>query len=132
MIHVLAIITTKPGKREEILGHFRAAALASPAAGIAAALMGSANADFFYDQLFVKEPGTAHPTPWHQDQPYWPVKGWQIASVWVALDRIDRSNGAVEFIAGSHRWGVHYRPTAFRKGHEIGRASCRERVLCVV
>ena len=24
MIHVIAIITTKPGKREEILGHFRA------------------------------------------------------------------------------------------------------------
>jgi ectoine hydroxylase-related dioxygenase (phytanoyl-CoA dioxygenase family) len=98
---------------------FRAAALASPAPGIAARLMGSAHADFFYDQLFVKEPGTAHPTPWHQDQPYWPVKGWQIASVWIALDPIDRSNGAVEFIAGSHRWGVHYRPTPFRKGHEI-------------
>ncbi|MCO6419255.1 antibiotic biosynthesis monooxygenase [Siccirubricoccus sp. KC 17139] len=24
MIHVIAIITTKPGKREEVLGHFRA------------------------------------------------------------------------------------------------------------
>jgi hypothetical protein len=44
---------------------FRAAALASPAPAIAARLMGSARADFFYDQLFVKEPGTAHPTPWH-------------------------------------------------------------------
>ena len=98
---------------------FRAAALESPAPGIAAALMDSAHADFFYDQLFVKEPGTAHPTPWHQDQPYWPVRGWQIASVWIALDQINRSNGAVEFIAGSHRWGVNYRPTPFRKGHEI-------------
>lgn len=98
---------------------FRAAALESPAAGIAASLMGSARADFFYDQLFVKEPGTAHPTPWHQDQPYWPVKGWQIASVWIALDRVDRSNGAVEFVAGSHKWGVNFRPTAFRKGHEV-------------
>jgi ectoine hydroxylase-related dioxygenase (phytanoyl-CoA dioxygenase family) len=98
---------------------FRAAALESPAPAIAARLMGSAHADFFYDQLFVKEPGTAHPTPWHQDQPYWPVKGWQVTSVWIALDAIDRSNGAVEFIAGSHKWGVHYRPTPFRKGHEI-------------
>ena len=98
---------------------FRAAALASPAPAIAARLMGSRSADFFYDQLFVKEPGTAHPTPWHQDQPYWPVQGWQIASVWIALDPIDRNNGAVEFIAGSHRWGVNYRPTPFRKGHEI-------------
>lgn len=80
---------------------FRAAALESPAPAIAAKLMGSAGADFFYDQLFMKEPGTAHPTPWHQDQPYWPVKGWQITSVWIALDPIDRSNGAVEFIAGA-------------------------------
>ena len=83
---------------------FHAAALESPAPAIAARLMGSTGADFFYDQLFVKEPGTAHPTPWHQDQPYWPVKGWQITSVWIALDPIDRSN---------------YRPTPFRKGHEI-------------
>ncbi len=98
---------------------FRAAALRSPAPAIAARLMRSASVDFFYDQLFVKEPGTAHPTPWHQDQPYWPVKGWQIASIWIALDTIDRSNGAVEFIAGSHKWGVNYRPTPFRKGHEI-------------
>jgi len=98
---------------------FRAAALDSPAPAIAARMMGSGSADFFYDQLFVKEPGTAHPTPWHQDQPYWPVKGWQITSVWIALDPIDRSNGAVEFIAGSHRWGISYRPTPFRKGHEI-------------
>jgi len=98
---------------------FRAAALDSPAPAIAARLMGSASADFFYDQLFVKEPGTAHPTPWHQDHPYWPVKGWQVTSVWIALDDIDRSNGAVEFVAGSHRWGISYRPTPFRKGHEI-------------
>jgi ectoine hydroxylase-related dioxygenase (phytanoyl-CoA dioxygenase family) len=98
---------------------FRAAALESPAGRIAASLMGAARADFFYDQLFVKEPGTAHPTPWHQDQPYWPVKGWQIASVWIALDRVDHSNGAVEFVAGSHKWGVNFRPTPFRKGHEI-------------
>ncbi len=97
---------------------FRAAALHSPAAAIAARLMGASRADFFYDQLFVKEPGTAHPTPWHQDQPYWPVRGRQIASVWIALDRVDRSNGAVEFIAGSHDWGVDFRPKPFRKGHE--------------
>jgi len=97
---------------------FRLAALTSPAAEIAAALMRSEKVDFFYDQLFVKEPGTAHPTPWHQDQPYWPVTGRQITSVWIALDDIDQSNGAVEFIAGSHRWGINYRPTPFRKDHE--------------
>jgi ectoine hydroxylase-related dioxygenase (phytanoyl-CoA dioxygenase family) len=97
---------------------FRLAALTSPAGEIAAAVMRSEKVDFFYDQLFVKEPGTAHPTPWHQDKPYWPLTGQQITSVWIALDRIDLGNGAVEFIAGSHRWGINYRPTPFRKGHE--------------
>ena len=100
-------------------GDFRDAALDSPAAAIAARLMRASRADFFYDQLFVKEPGTAHPTPWHQDQPYWPVTGGQVASVWIALDRTDRSNGAVEFVAGSHRWGVNFRPTPFRKSHNV-------------
>lgn len=106
---------------------FRAAVFESPAAEIAARLSDSPTADFFYDQLFVKEPGTAHPTPWHQDQPYWAVQGWQIATVWIALDRVDRSNGAVEFVAGSHRWNVRYRPTAFRKGnHNAARFSQSE------
>lgn len=97
---------------------FRLAALNSPAPEIASRLMRSAGANFFYDQLFVKEPGTAHPTPWHQDQPYWPTSGWQVCTVWIALDDIDSSNGAVEFVAGSHKWGVSYRPTPFRKGHD--------------
>ena len=71
---------------------FRAAVFDSPAPAIAARMMRTDAADFFYDQLFVKEPGTAHPTPWHQDQPYWAVSGWQIATVWIALDHVDRSN----------------------------------------
>jgi ectoine hydroxylase-related dioxygenase (phytanoyl-CoA dioxygenase family) len=96
---------------------FHAAVIESPAPAIGARPMASAQVDFFYDQLFVKEPATAHPTPWHQDQPYWAVSGWQITTVWIALDPVDRSNGAVEFIAGSHRWDVRYRPTAFRKGN---------------
>ncbi|MBM3644730.1 MAG: phytanoyl-CoA dioxygenase family protein [Alphaproteobacteria bacterium] len=96
---------------------FRAAALESPAARIAAETMGADAVDFFYDQLFVKEPGTAHPTPWHQDQPYWPVRGLQVATVWIALDPVDRENGAVEFVAGSHRWGTNFRPTPFKRDH---------------
>jgi hypothetical protein len=52
---------------------FGLAALVSPAGEIAASLVHLRNADFFYGQLFVKEPGTAHPTPRHQDQRYWPV-----------------------------------------------------------
>ena len=95
---------------------FRAVVFESPAPSVAAALLRSSALDFFYDQLFVKEPSTAHPTPWHQDLPYWAVSGTKIASVWIALDPVDRSNGAVEFVIGSHKWTERFRPTAFRQG----------------
>jgi hypothetical protein len=52
---------------------FGLAALVSPAGEIAASLVYLRSADFFYDQLFVKEDGTPHPKQWHQDQRYWPV-----------------------------------------------------------
>ena len=53
---------------------------------IAARAMGSRTAHILYDQLFVKEPGTAAPTPWHNDTSYWQLCGSMICSVWVALD----------------------------------------------
>lgn len=96
---------------------FRAVIFDSPAPAIAAALMGAEHVHFFYDQLFVKEPGTTKPTPWHQDQPYWAVRGEQICTVWIALDAISHAAGAVEYVAGSHRWDRRFRPVAFREGN---------------
>lgn len=92
---------------------FRAAALDSPAPALAARLMGSAHADFFYDQLFVKEPGSRERTPWHQDLPYWPVAGEQVLSIWTPFDPVGPDNGAVAYVRGSHRWGRIFRPQAF-------------------
>ncbi|MEM7478182.1 MAG: phytanoyl-CoA dioxygenase family protein, partial [Planctomycetota bacterium] len=40
--------------------------------------MDSASARFYFDHLFVKQPGTDNPTPWHQDAPYWPFRGRKI------------------------------------------------------
>ncbi len=52
---------------------FRDFVFQSPAAEIARQLMRSRTSRFFYDHLFVKEPRTRETTPWHHDQPYWPV-----------------------------------------------------------
>jgi ectoine hydroxylase-related dioxygenase (phytanoyl-CoA dioxygenase family) len=73
----------------------------SPAAEIAAALMGSTRVRLFHDHLLVKEPGTRQPTPWHQDQPYYNVEGRQVCSMWLPLDPVDRAS-TLEFVAGSH------------------------------
>ena len=93
---------------------FRAFALESPAAEIAGALMGSKKVNLFYDHLLVKEPGSESLTPWHHDLPYWCVEGDQVCSIWLALDPVDKTSGAVEFVRGSHRWGKLFRAQDFR------------------
>ncbi len=84
----------------------------SPAVEIAAQVMRSEKVNFFYDQLLVKEPGTEEKTPWHQDQPYWAVDGWQVCSVWLPFDRVSKSS-CVKYVRGSHRWGKAYNPHHF-------------------
>jgi ectoine hydroxylase-related dioxygenase (phytanoyl-CoA dioxygenase family) len=69
--------------------------------------------NFFFDHLFVKEPGAPGLTPWHQDLPYWPVRGEQILSIWLALDAVTLATGGLEYVRGSHRWNRFFRPDVF-------------------
>ena len=62
----------------------------------------------------MKEPGTGERTPWHHDQPYYPVDGAMIGSIWLPLDPVDRAT-SVEYVAGSHRWGRWFRPRYFNR-----------------
>jgi ectoine hydroxylase-related dioxygenase (phytanoyl-CoA dioxygenase family) len=84
----------------------------SPAAAIAGALMESRKVNLFHEHVLVKEPGTEEPTPWHNDQPYWTVEGWQVCSLWIPLDPVARENG-VEYVAGSHRRDEWFKPKRF-------------------
>jgi len=78
-------------------------------------LMRSSGARLFFDHTFVRDAGTTQDTPWHQDRPYWPFQGRQIASVWVALTACDEDSSAVRFVRGSHAWGKLFRPMSFDK-----------------
>ena len=78
----------------------------------AARLMRSRTARFFHEHVLVKEPGTSMKTPWHQDQPYYLVEATQSVSFWVPLDDVPREI-AIEYVAGSHRWGKDFRPQRF-------------------
>lgn len=84
----------------------------SPAAAIAGELMGSSGVRLFHDHVLVKEPGTAKPTPWHQDAPYYIVDGEQTCSLWIPLDPVSE-DVAVRFVAGSHRWGQIFSPVTW-------------------
>lgn len=132
----MALEYTKPNQPGRFLGDmfmwahdrdFRAFVFESPAPRIAKRLMGSAKVNLFYDQLFVKEPGTEERTPWHQDLPYWAVSGKQICSVWITLDAVTVESSGLEYIRGSHAWNRWFKPKSFTaddryaaaKGEEI-------------
>lgn len=91
---------------------YRDFVLASPAARIAARLMGTKTARFFHDHVLVKEPGSSIVTPWHQDMPYYCVSGLANVSFWIPLDPVGRA-ATLEIVAGSHRWGLEHRPRRF-------------------
>jgi ectoine hydroxylase-related dioxygenase (phytanoyl-CoA dioxygenase family) len=80
-----------------------------PFARWAQQLMGSREVRFFYDQMFVKEPGTDAPTPWHQDLSFWPIRGEQICSFWIPLDPVDKSNSGLLYVRGSHKWPQRFK-----------------------
>jgi ectoine hydroxylase-related dioxygenase (phytanoyl-CoA dioxygenase family) len=83
---------------------FRSIAFTSGAADVAGALMGSSVVRLYHDHLLVKEPGTTQATPWHQDQPYYNVEGFDNVSMWMPVDPVPIES-TLEFLAGSHRGG---------------------------
>ena len=80
---------------------------------IVGCLMRSSEVRLFFDHTFVRDAGTTQDTPWHQDRPYWPFQGSQIASIWVALTACGKESSAVQFVRGSHAWGKVFRPMSF-------------------
>lgn len=99
---------------------FRDFALSSPLGRVAAQIMRSKSVTLFYDQLLVKEPMTPEETPWHQDLPYWPLRGTDIVSLWVGFDSVTPEAGAMRYIRGSHAAGVMYAPRPFAKNSGFG------------
>lgn len=72
-----------------------------------AKLMGSTRINFFGEQLFLKEAGSIHRTAFHQDAPYFHLKGEQCCTVWMPLDVVDADSSMMGYVRGSHRWDIH-------------------------
>lgn len=60
-------------------------------------------------RILCKPAGDGQEVPWHQDGQYWPIRPLGTCSVWIALDAVDRENGCMRFIPGSHRGEALYR-----------------------
>ncbi len=82
----------------------------SPAAQIVAEATNSNSIQVFHDHIFVKDPDTNKPTPWHQDMPYYCVDGEDTGSYWIPLDEVNKEN-TLKVILGSHKWPKLVQPT---------------------
>jgi hypothetical protein len=71
---------------------------------IAADLMGVDGVRVYHDQALFKEPGGG-PTPWHQDQFYWPLETNNTITLWMPLVDIPAEVGSMNFGSGSQTVG---------------------------
>ena len=78
--------------------------LAKRFAKIAADLMGVDGVRLYHDQALFKEAGGG-PTPWHQDQYYWPLDTDKTITLWMPLVDASPEMGTLRFASGSQIGG---------------------------
>lgn len=88
-------------REEETLRRFT---LARRFGKIAADLLGVGGVRLYHDQALFKEPGGG-PTPWHQDQGYWPLDTNKTITLWMPLVDVSAESGTMTFASGSQATG---------------------------
>ena len=91
----------------------RRAAFYSALPEIAFDLLDTGYVNFWEDTTFVKTPGTAQCTAFHQDYGYFQITGRKCVIAWIALDEATLENGVMEYVRGSHKWPQTYAPNVF-------------------
>jgi len=77
----------------------------------ASQLLGNRSVRFWHDQLFHKPAKKGGVVAWHQDYSYWTrTKPMAHLTCWCALDDATIENGCLQYIKGSHEWGLLPKP----------------------
>ena len=77
----------------------------------ASQLLGNVPVRFWHDQIFWKPPKLGGVVAWHQDYSYWTrTKPIAHLSCWCGLDDSTKENGCLQYIPGSHEWGLLPKP----------------------
>jgi ectoine hydroxylase-related dioxygenase (phytanoyl-CoA dioxygenase family) len=87
-------------------------------AGIAATLLGVPSVRLYHDQALFK-PSGGKPTPWHQDQFYWPLDTDKTITMWMPVVDATRSMGTMSFASGSHTEGALVPEAISQETHRI-------------
>lgn len=75
---------------------------------------------FWHDQLFYKPAKKGGVVAWHQDYSYWTrTKPVAHLTCWCALDDATEENGCLQYIPGSHKWGLLPKPVIAGDLHGI-------------
>lgn len=83
-------------------------------------LLGNKRVRFWHDQLFCKPPKMGGIVAWHQDYSYWTrTKPMAHLTCWCGLDDSTIENGCVQYVPGSHRWGLLEKPSLAGDLHGI-------------
>ena len=56
--------------------------------------------------LYPKEPGDGRFISWHQDSAHWGLDSDQIVTLWIALTPVNKKNGCMRMLRGTHRSGI--------------------------
>ncbi|MCC7402481.1 MAG: phytanoyl-CoA dioxygenase family protein [Chitinophagaceae bacterium] len=77
----------------------------------ASQLLGNVPVRFWHDQIFWKPPKQGGVVAWHQDYSYW-TRTVPVAHLtcWCGLDDATKENGCLQYIPGSHKWGLLPKP----------------------
>jgi len=77
----------------------------------ASQLLGNVPVRFWHDQLFYKPAKKGGVVAWHQDYSYWTrTKPIAHLTCWCGLDNSTIENGCLQYVPGSHRWGLLDKP----------------------
>ena len=68
----------------------------------------SPDISLYHSKLLPKEAGHGKAIPWHQDYAYWKTEANLplMINCQMAIDPMTLENGCLEFIPGSHKWGL--------------------------
>lgn len=84
----------------------------SPAAPIAAQLLGAKQINLVMDNWFMREAGAVSRAPWHQDFAYFDFEG-TMCVLWLPLEPCSSGEG-IELVRGSHLWDKLFMRVFFR------------------
>ncbi|HMU46721.1 MAG TPA: phytanoyl-CoA dioxygenase family protein [Chitinophagaceae bacterium] len=77
----------------------------------ASQLLGDKSVRFWHDQIFWKPAKQGGVVAWHQDYSYWTrTKPVAHLTCWCGLDNSTKENGCLQYIPGSHKWGLLPKP----------------------